>query len=328
MPYRITGVYIRGGALPPGPGAAFGINVSGGRLSMDLELLKYFVVTAEMEHVTKAANELHITQPSLSSAMKRLENNLGLPLFEKDGRGIKLTDYAHAYYRKIKLALDIIDEANSEIAKVQQNLDRTLTVFAPSLFNFPGLMDVIMHDYPNTQISHVGLSYAKIIEGLKEQKLDFAICWTPHFDPALTYDVLVEQEIVVCVGPQNAYYDREEITLEELNALPFIGSRIGEAKMDHLSYIMSKHGISPSSISHATSARDELSVIESSSLASLQAVDISKKYARPSKIHNLRIKDIGPIYENLYLVYSPDNQRPLCRDVCRLIREHFEHYHQ
>ena len=91
---------------------------------------------------------------------------------------------------------------------------------------------------------------------------------------------------------------------------------------------MSKQGISPSSISHATSARDELTVIESSSLASLQAVDISKKYARPSKIHNLRIKDIGPIYENLYLVYSPDNQRPLCRDVCRLIREHFEHYHQ
>lgn len=294
-------------------------------MKMDLELLKYFIVTAEMEHVTKAASELHITQPSLSSAIKRLESNLGLPLFEKDGRGIKLTDYAHAYYRKIKLALDIIEEANSEIAKVQQDLDRTLTVFAPSLFNFPGLMDAIMRDYPSTQISHVGLSYAKIVEGLKEKKLDFAICWTSHFDPALSYDVLVAQELVVCVGPQNAYYDREEITLEELNTLPFIGSRLGEAKMDHLSYIMSKHGISPASLSHTTSARDELSVIESSSLASLQAIDLTPKNARSSKIHTLRIKDVSPIYENLYLVYDPANQRPLCKDVCRLIRGHFEH---
>lgn len=290
---------------------------------MELELLKYFVVTAEMEHVTNAANALHITQPSLSSAIKRLENQLGLPLFEKDGRGIKLTDYARTYYKKIKPALDLIDEANSEIAKIKQDLDRTLTIFSPSLFNFPGLIDVILRNYPNLQFSHVGMPYDKLIEGLKEQKLDFAICWASYFDPALSYEILMTQEIVVCVGPQNAYYDREEITLEELNTLPFIGSRAGEAKMDFLAYIMNKYGISPPNISHATSAKDEMSVIENSGFAALQAEDTSQTYTNGAKIHNLRITDISPIYANFYLVFNKENQRPISRDVCRLITDYF-----
>lgn len=292
---------------------------------MELELLKYFVVTAEMEHVTNAANALHITQPSLSSAIKRLENQLGLPLFEKDGRGIKLTDYAHSYYQKIQSALDLIDEATNEITKVKQDLDRTLTIVSPSLFNFPGLIDTVLRNYPNLQFSHVGLSYDKLVEGLKDQKLDFAICWASYFDPDLSYEPLMTQEIVVYVGPQNPYYDREEITLNELNSLPFIAPRTGEARMDFLAHVMSEHGISPPSVSHATSAKDEMTVIENSGFAALQPKDDSQTYTRGTKIHSLRIKDLSPIQASLYLVFSQEKQRPITRDVCRLITDYFDH---
>lgn len=289
---------------------------------MEIELLRYFVVTAEMEHVTNAANALHITQPSLSSAIKRLETSLGLPLFERDGRGVKLTDCGRNYYRKVKAALDLIDEANAEIIKVQQDMERSLTILAPSLFGFPGLIDGILRDYPNLQFSHVGLSYADLIRNLKEQKLDFAICWASYFDPALSYEVLMDQEICVCVGPQNRYYDKKEITLEELNTFPLICSRAGEAKMDYLTFIMEQYGITPPSISHATSAKDEMSVIENSGFASLQPVDVSQVY-KDKKIHTLRIKDISPVYANLYLVFNKEKQRPISKNVCRLILNHF-----
>ncbi len=290
---------------------------------MDLELLKYFIVTAEMEHVTNAANALHITQPSLSSAIKRLEKHLGLPLFKKDGRGIILTDHGYTYYRKVKHALEIIEEANDEIKTVRQNLEQTLTVFSPSLFNFPGLMDVLMYHYPNLRFSHVGMSYANLIESLKAQKMDFAICWASYLDPDLCYNVLMCQELVLYVGPQNAYYDREEITLDELNALPFIGSRAGEAKMDFLRYKMNQCGISSQSRSHATSAKDELSIIENSNFVSLQPEDASKVYAFGSKIRSLRIKDVSPIYANLYLIFNKDKQGQISKDVCRLIIDYF-----
>ena len=60
---------------------------------MNLNYLRYFRVLAKMEHYTKAAEELAITQPSLSHAMSTLEKELGTYLFEKDGRNIKLTKY-------------------------------------------------------------------------------------------------------------------------------------------------------------------------------------------------------------------------------------------
>ena len=65
---------------------------------MNLNYLRYFRVLAKLEHYTKAAEELSITQPSLSHAMSSLEKDLGTYLFERDGRNIKLTKYGKIYY--------------------------------------------------------------------------------------------------------------------------------------------------------------------------------------------------------------------------------------
>ena len=59
---------------------------------MNLFHIRYFVKLAEVGHYTKAAQELHTTQPSLSHAISQLENELGVPLFEKNGRNTTLTD--------------------------------------------------------------------------------------------------------------------------------------------------------------------------------------------------------------------------------------------
>ena len=68
---------------------------------MNLNHLSYFRVLAKLEHYTQAAEELSITQPSLSHAMSTLEKELGTYLFEKDGRNIKLTKYGKIYYEYV-----------------------------------------------------------------------------------------------------------------------------------------------------------------------------------------------------------------------------------
>ena len=65
---------------------------------MNLNHLQYFRVLAQSEHYTHAANELNITQPSLSHAIASLEKELGIYLFEKQGRNIKLTKYGRIFY--------------------------------------------------------------------------------------------------------------------------------------------------------------------------------------------------------------------------------------
>ena len=67
---------------------------------MEMLQLKYFVTVARLEHMTKAAEELHIAQPALSKTIARLEEDLGAPLFERQGRQIRLNPYGKAFLPK------------------------------------------------------------------------------------------------------------------------------------------------------------------------------------------------------------------------------------
>ena len=68
---------------------------------MDLLKLRYFYTVAELEHVTKAAEKLHVAQPAITKTVKLLENELGVPLFSRVGRGVKLTDYGKMLKEKL-----------------------------------------------------------------------------------------------------------------------------------------------------------------------------------------------------------------------------------
>ena len=74
---------------------------------MNLYHLRYFVTLAHLEHYTKAAENLSITQPSLSHAISLLENELGVALFEKEGRNIVLTKYGKIFLKDVEKSLEI-----------------------------------------------------------------------------------------------------------------------------------------------------------------------------------------------------------------------------
>ena len=66
---------------------------------MELLQLKYFQTVARLEHMTKAAEELHIAQPSLSKTIARLEKDLGVPLFDRQGRQITLNSFRKSIFK-------------------------------------------------------------------------------------------------------------------------------------------------------------------------------------------------------------------------------------
>ena len=76
---------------------------------MNLYHLRYFVTLAHWEHYTKAAAELSITQPSLSHAIASLEQELGVNLFEKEGRNIVLTKYGRMFLEDVEKSMEILD---------------------------------------------------------------------------------------------------------------------------------------------------------------------------------------------------------------------------
>lgn len=78
---------------------------------MNLYHLRYFVTLAHLEHYTKAADVLAITQPSLSHAISSLEEELGVKLFEKNGRNVSLTKYGKSFLEDVEQTLNRLDSS-------------------------------------------------------------------------------------------------------------------------------------------------------------------------------------------------------------------------
>ena len=85
---------------------------------MNLSHLRYFVELAHTHHYTRAAERLCITQPSLSHAIAQLEMELGVPLFERDGRSITLTRFGEQFLICAKQSLSTLDEGVEELQRV------------------------------------------------------------------------------------------------------------------------------------------------------------------------------------------------------------------
>ncbi|MCD8069001.1 MAG: LysR family transcriptional regulator [Lachnospiraceae bacterium] len=87
---------------------------------MDITSLKYFEMTAREQHMGRAAEKLHITQPSLSAAIRRLETEIGYPLFNRVGRGIELNEYGKMYLTGVSAALSSLDKALDDMEEYKQ----------------------------------------------------------------------------------------------------------------------------------------------------------------------------------------------------------------
>lgn len=83
---------------------------------MELLQLHYFQTVARMEHMTKAAKELRIAQPALSKTIARLEEDLGVPLFDRQSRQIKLNSFGKAFLKSVDTALSALEEGRREVS--------------------------------------------------------------------------------------------------------------------------------------------------------------------------------------------------------------------
>ena len=95
--------------------------------------MRYFLEVAESEHVTHSAQKLRVSQPSLTQAISRLERELGVQLFEPEGRGIRLTEAGRFYSKRIAKAVGEIDSATSELARFDEERSSIvrINVFRP-----------------------------------------------------------------------------------------------------------------------------------------------------------------------------------------------------
>ena len=167
---------------------------------MNLFYLRYFVKLAHVGHYTKAAEQLCITQPSLSHAISQLEKELGLPLFEKYGRKTTLTRYGEEFLLCAEQTLRTLDNglasleraANGE-GEIRLGILRTLGIQF-----IPRLAARFLEEHPEAEIHfsfHTGIT-RELLSGLLAQKYDLAFCSEPPEELELTSVPVGGQELV------------------------------------------------------------------------------------------------------------------------------------
>jgi DNA-binding transcriptional LysR family regulator len=121
---------------------------------VELQQLKYFETIARYENITKASKLLLVSQPSLSRTLKQLENELGVNLFDRYGRNIKLNRYGRAFFRKVHSALNSIEDGKKEIDDMKGKEPQNIKLMISSASGLiPDLLSSFREIHPNVRFS-------------------------------------------------------------------------------------------------------------------------------------------------------------------------------
>ncbi len=197
---------------------------------MNWQYLRYFEVVAREEHYTRAAEMLHLTQSALSKSIHNLENELGVPLFEPDGRNIKLTKYGQIFYNHVNCATSEIERGVSilhDMVGAEQGEVTFATIFTIGAFFMPKIIKEFQEQSPQIRLKFYQKSTADILDDVLEGIADLG--FPGEFPREGKYEKIeaepiVVEELLLAVPPNHSLATRTTpVDFSELLDEKFIG---------------------------------------------------------------------------------------------------------
>ena len=192
----------------------------------NLEYYKVFYYVAKTGSVTEAAKELALSQPAVSQSVRQLEKQLGVPVFQRVARGVKLTAEGEMLYEFVKKGYEQI-ELGVEKVRQMQNLELgEIRIGASDMtlqFYLLPYLEQYHERYPGIKVTVTNAPTPETLQFLEEGKIDFGIVSTPFEEvPGLTVIPVREIEDVFVAGRRFIAYKNRTLDLQELEHLPMI----------------------------------------------------------------------------------------------------------
>lgn len=195
---------------------------------MNLYHLGYFLVLAQTEHYGKAAKVLEITQPSLSHAMAALEEEVGVPLFEKSGRNIVLTRYGRLFLNTVTQSLDTLDSGIQHLNDIRDGKG-TLRVWYTGELGaslLPELMNRFLSTGEGSQVRFqlAAAAPSSVQEGVQNGSCDLAFgsVKKEEFSDSLSYTPVSQDHLVLLVPLCHPLAEYRSVTLRQTLKYPHI----------------------------------------------------------------------------------------------------------
>lgn len=215
---------------------------------MEFLQLKYFQTVAYTEHISKAAKQLNIAQPSLSLTIKRLEDELGTNLFDRQGRNIQLSSSGKILLKHVNKIFIEIENARMEIQSQDQDIARTIKILISNPRFLTGLISEYITENPNTKLQQGIGARNDILTSLKKGDIDFGIAGPPIADEEIESCVLIHEDIVLVLPSNHKFATKSEIQLSEVANESFISLANNEEYRIFITNLCKNSGFTPKNI--------------------------------------------------------------------------------
>ncbi|SEB25311.1 LysR family transcriptional regulator [Variovorax sp. YR216] len=221
-------------------------------MELNLRDLRYFEAAAQTENLGRAAETIARSQPALTKAIRRLEQTVGGPLFEKAGRGVRLTPVGQVLLEEARRLRVSADEALRHVADFSQGVAGLVrigsgTVSVGALL--PQVCHVLLSQAPKAQVSiEVGASF-DLLEHLRQKQLDLVVgLLPPEKDELLIRHPLAMEEVVVAGRTAHPIFKTRRISLEMLLDYPWVLPKPEAPSRQWLEAAFAAHGLPPPTV--------------------------------------------------------------------------------
>lgn len=208
--------------------------------------LKVFRVVADTLNFRRAADELHLTQPAITSQIKSLEESLGIALFDRISRDIRLTPAGTTLLQYVRQIEAISNDAVAALAPfggqegVEISIGASHTI---AVYLLPKLLLSLQQEWPKLRIHIRGGSTNEILHALTMHQIGIGLIEAPAFRPDLKIEVFGEDELTLIVRPDHRWAEKTELRAAELVQEPILLREVGSGMRKFVEDYLEKNGV-------------------------------------------------------------------------------------
>jgi LysR family transcriptional regulator, low CO2-responsive transcriptional regulator len=281
-------------------------------MTLDLHKVHVFLIVAQQQHFTRAAELLHMAQPSVSQQISMLEAMLGVQLIDRSTRHFRLTEAGQTLLHYAERLLLMATEAQNAVQVQAGAMRETLKLgvgHTLATYLLPRVLSEYRQEYPHFKVRLVVGNTATLLSKTASGEIDLALVGSPAAHPDLDVNPFMQDQLVVIVGTQDAWANRESVSVAELRSRVFLTREPGSALYASVAHIVGEEMLNrDETILLGETEAIKRSVELGLGVALIQQIAIDRE-RQQGTLHAIRLSDADD--KRTYLVASRKQYRHL-----------------
>lgn len=278
--------------------------------NVTLRQLRVFAAVAQQKSFTRAARELHLTQPAVSQQLKLLEEEVGLPLFEHVGRNIHLTTAGEELLRYANQVNEVLRSASESFASMRGLKRGVLKLGAVSTAKYftPSLLSAFRLEYPQVTIKFTVGNREEIIKQLADNVTDLVIMGRPPRELVTTAEPFAKHPLVIIAAPNHPLANTaRKIPLKRLASENFVIREQGSGTRASMEHVFRERGV-PIKAAMEVSSNETIkqAVMAGMGISFISRHTVSLELAA-GKLVTLNVSGL-PLFRDWYVIHLRDKR--------------------